>query len=137
MIIPPWQFVKGEALPVVLAYKYYPNVYRPNLDYATVQIGPDANQKTVMLHSETGNPLGTGSHSIEFSDASGGDYYEICNDADWWYTVGYISANDYLDTQYWQGDALPIQATYHWKKWPIDLFNTTTSAIRRLASPGW
>jgi len=128
MSFSPWQFVKGERLPIIFAYKNYPDAYLPNLNYATVKIGPTGNQLVVDLYPETGstslNSFGVAGHSIEFTNDLGGDYYEICNDADWWYTVGYVRPEEYLDTQYWTNNnpaqgtgTLPVEVTYAWKMW--------------------
>jgi hypothetical protein len=151
MAAAPLQFVKSQQwLPLVLIYRDYPDGYLPNLNYATVKIGPAGNQKTVDLYSIAGANLnigGVSGHSIEFSDGAS-DYYEICNDADWWYTLGYIRQSDYMDPQYWTNEdashgtaTLPVEVVYAWKMYDLSITDTLTSATTEVelvaGLPSW
>ena len=134
MVVVPWQFEKTQDLPVVLVYRDYPDFYRPNVNYATVKIGPAGSLRTVDLYTADGINLNTGGavgHSIEFSDGAD-PYYEVCNNADWWYTLGYIRWSDFDDLVASGSTTtdLTVEVDYRWKWWGLfgEDWNTPATA---------
>ena len=119
----PWEFVKGGPLPIIVAYndvEDFPIDWDPDLDYATVRLGtPGGTQVVVPVFDEGGGNLNTSGapgHSFEFTTPGVSTDYEICTSANWWYTLGYIQAGDYLDGNVLNGDNLTVEVEFKWQR---------------------